>query len=615
MTFGNRKFAGFLGAATVVIIAEYILVLSDCVISGRVLGETALGAMNLLMPVFSTVSFFTWLLAVGTSIVYSQAMGRTRTDLAQRLAGQGLLAAVVMGLLLVGVTWLLENPYLTAMAPDPESLVDLACSDLGIPDGAFRASPELLEALSRALRNCDQEILGAFPGLPDGMLAHLSESICKWGQTVEFAGKYWDWYPIVVIFESVDLVLLYLIYTDGGEIACLFSYVGQVVVNIFASYWLCSFTDLDMAGISLGTLLAYVVGILALLPWLFSSKANLRFRFAFLPRRFLRSLQLSFGDASAGLFHALLFLLITKYVLFYWGAETLPITAVVFCIVRLTVFFNGVGIALQPLETVYHGEGNSTAIAKLVRFAAAVSIAEGILLSAIVFIAPELVIGLVGITDPALVEAARRAARLTVTGLSGYAIAYMLNSHFQYVGRPGHSVKLTALAFFVLPAALVLVLGSVLGMDGVWIAIAAGPACALASVLPFWLRRTGDEDRPVMWEVSFEDESELPRVISCFARELAGECSAERIRQMSDDLLSALSLIRGVNAEKGRAVHAEVTLKWLEHGYQVIVRDDGEHIAVAPGSAEVAHIPVTGFNRNILTWARREGEKGESEKE
>ena len=37
MTFANRKFIGFLGAATVVIVAEYILELSDGVIAGQMI--------------------------------------------------------------------------------------------------------------------------------------------------------------------------------------------------------------------------------------------------------------------------------------------------------------------------------------------------------------------------------------------------------------------------------------------------------------------------------------------------------------------------------------------------------------------------------------------------
>lgn len=540
MTFGNRKFAGFLGAATVVIIAEYVLVLSDCVISGRVLGETALGAMNLLMPVFSTVSFFTWLLAVGTSIVYSDAVGRTDGARAAKLAGQGLCAAFLLGLCLVGLTFSLETPYLSFMAPDEE--------------------------------------------------------------TMALSGEYWTWYPLVVILEAVDLLLLYLVYTDGGEIACLYSYVGQVIVNIGLSYFLCSKTGMGMAGISLGTVFAYLVGIAALLPRIFSRSCGLRFRPAFLPREFVRSLKLSFGDASAGLFHALLFFVITKYVLFFWGSEVLPITAVVFCIVRLTVFFNGVGIALQPLETVYHGEGNETGIAKLVHFAAAVSVAEGLLVSAVVFIAPELIISLVGIVDEDLVIAAKRAARLTVAGLSGYAVAYMLNSHYQYVGRPGRSVGLTALAFFVFPVLLVVSLGAVIGMDGVWIAVAAGPMCALASFLPLIRRaRAASEPLPVMRTVKLWRPRGIDGAKTFVVRELVrgGRSSAHAV-EIAETVADALRQIAGANAGGRTAV--EMTLD-RRRGVRLILRDDGRPLELKPqATVSIVHMPAAGFNRNIITW-------------
>lgn len=539
MTFGNRKFTGFLGAATVVIIAEYILVLSDYVISGRVLGETALGAMNLLMPVFSTVSFFTWLLAVGTSIVYSDAIGRANAEKASKLAGQGLLAAFGMGALLVVATFLLQTPYLAFMAPD--------------------------EA------------------------------------TMAFSGAYWKWYPVVVILESIDMVLLYLVYTDGGELPCLFSYVGQVIVNIASSYWLCA--HMGMEGVSLGTVLAYVVGIAALIPRVLSRECGLRFKLYFNVREFFRSLQASFGDASAGLFHALLFFVITKYVLYYWGSETLPITAVVFCIVRLTVFFNGVGIALQSLETVYHGEGNETAVTKLVRFAAAVSFAEGLALSAIIFIAPELIIGLVGIDDPDLVVAAKRAARMTVIGLSGYAVTYMLNSHYQYVGRPGRSVKLTALAFFLAPVVLMLVFGSYVGIDGVWIALAGGPACALFSFLPL-LRRTRDlGPLPWMRTINLRKPGKIEPVVNDVRRLLEDEryCEAS-VTEIVSTLQRAIRAIDEGNV--GRKVNVELTVD-RRRGVRLVIRDDGRELSLREaGAPDCIHMPAAGFNRNILVWNR-----------
>ena len=537
MTFANRKFIRLLGAATVVIVAEYVLVLSDCVISGRVLGETALGAMNLLMPVFSTVSFFPWLLAVGTSIVYADAIGRMEAERAAGLAGQGLAVAGGMGIALAALAALAKGPYLAFMAPD--------------------------------------------------------------AATVGFAGAYWTWYPLVAFLESVDMLLLYLVYTDGGERACLVSYVGQVVVNVAGSYWLC--TRIGMAGISLGTVFAYVVGIAALLPRLLSRSCGLRFRFHFVPRDLARSLRASFGDASAGLFHALLFFVVTKYVLSSWGPSLLPVAAIVFCVVRLTVFFNGVGIALQPLETVYHGEGNDTAVVQLVCFAAVVSLAEGFLIALLMIGFPGLVIALVGLDDARLLPLAEQAVRLTAVGLPGYAIVYMFNSHFQYVGRPGRSLLLTAGAFFLAPVFLVLLMGWWLGLEGVWLAVAAGPLCALLPLIPSSLKvRTGDQ--PVGMRTVRVGTG---RTLEAAERSLDGLVSSaglgEPLRQsVFGSVRRAVRRIAERNPS--RKICVEVSLD-RRGEVKVTVRDDGVPFALDDvGAPRCRHAPAAGFNRNVLAW-------------
>ncbi|MBR2938865.1 MAG: hypothetical protein IKC15_03265 [Kiritimatiellae bacterium] len=94
-----------------------------------------------------------------------------------------------------------------------------------------------------------------------------------------------------------------------------------------------------------------------------------------------------------------------------------------FFVVRLSLFFNGVGIALQPIETVYHGEGNTAGINGLVRFAASISVLEGLFLTVVVFVAPDLIASAVGIDSPEHVSEASHAARWTCVGLTGYALA------------------------------------------------------------------------------------------------------------------------------------------------------------------------------------------------
>ena len=550
MTFANRKFIGFLGAATIVIVAEYILVLSDGVIAGRMIGEKALGAVNMLMPIFMVVSFFTWLLAVGTSIVYSDAVARMQRERAANLAGQGLVASVMLGLALGVIVLAVKGLYVGFMAPDAE--------------------------------------------------------------TTGCALGYLRWYPLVVVLEAIDLLLLYLVYTDGGSVSCTVSYCAQVAVNISLSYGLCAgkwgLPALGMGGIALGTVIAYLSGIAMLLPRiLLCGRCGIRFAPKFLPHDFVRSLKLSFGDASSGLFQALLLFVATKYIIAVWGSDTLPVATVAFFVVRLSLFFNGVGIALQPIETVYHGEGNAAGIASLVRFAACMSVLEGLFLTVVVFIAPDLIASAVGIVDPEHVGEASHAARWTCVGLTGYALAYMLNSHYQYIGRPGRSVRLTALAFFVVPMALLFAFGGrIARMNGVWIAIAAGPAVAVAAlqIRPVLrsLKSAKARRKTHVWSVEASDSASCGELIDSIGESLSGEVPGETVKQILHALTLSLEQIRGRNGND-RCIHAEITAKPEKDGVRIIVRDDGLHFAIDGLDRPVRHLPAAGFNRNIFTFA------------
>ena len=550
MTFANRKFIGFLGAATVVIVAEYVLVLSDGVIAGQMIGEKALGAVNMLMPIFMVVSFFTRLLAVGTSSVYSDAMARMQKERAANLAGQGLVAAVLLGLFLGVLVLAVKGLYVGFMAPDAE-------------------------------------ITGHALG-------------------------YMKWYPLIVLLEAIDLLLLYLVYTDGGAVSCTLSYCAQMAVNIALSYGLCAgkwgLPTLGMGGIALGTAIAYLSGIAMLLPRLLrSGRCGIRFAPKFMPNDFVSSLKLSFGDASSGLFQALLLFVATKYIIAVWGSDTLPVATVAFFVVRLSLFFNGVGIALQPIETVYHGEGNTAGIDSLVRFAACISVLEGLFLTAVVFVAPDLMASAVGIDSPEHIGEASHAARWTCVGLTGYALAYMLNSHYQYIGRPGRSVKLTALAFFIVPVALLFAFGGKIArMNGVWVAIAAGPAIAVAALqirpLLRSLKSANARRKTHVWSVEASDPASCGELTASIGKSLSGKAPEETVKQILQALTLSLEQIRGRNGNN-RHVHAEITVKPERDCVRVIVRDDGVHFALEGLDHPVRHLPAAGFNRNIFTLA------------
>ena len=355
MISGRYSFIRYLSAAAVVVIADYLLVLTDCIVVGRVIGEAALGAMNLLMPAFSVVTFFAWLLGSGMSATYLRAIRKGDGRRAAGIAWQGMAAACALALVLILLVRVCGRSYLSFMGPD-------------------------------------DEVAG-------------------------FAVQYGRWYLATLAFQSVGMMLLYLVFVRGGELVCIKAYAVQLAANLVLSYGLCE--RIGMVGVSLGTALSYLVWGATMAVLLKREDVGLRFVRAHLdPRLIVRSIRGSFAESFVWLFHAVLFFGIAKYVLLFWDSESLAVCAVVFFVIRLTGFFAGVGVAMRTLESARrNGTQDSTEVDKVFRIGASAAFVMTVLVAAIFFVAPEPIIGLFGIESSDLVEGSKFAARVTVVGL------------------------------------------------------------------------------------------------------------------------------------------------------------------------------------------------------
>jgi len=540
VTFHHRKLARFVGVSTVIVVGECMLVLADTIIAGRLLGETALGAMALMMPVFSAVSFLSLLLAVGTSLACSDAFGRLDRARAAQLAGQGLVVAGLLGLAFLAVFSLVLDPYFGFLTAD-------------VP-------------------------------------------------TRNLARAYGRQYPIVACFWAVDIYLLCVAYAHGNERISVVSFVAQSIANVAFSYGLCAglwgLPPLGMAGISVGTAIAYAIGIVLLLPAFVLRRDRVLLSPRWMPAALFKSLGAGLGDVGAWLFHAVLFIIVIVHGLALYGVDALPVLAIVFCLVRLTAYFTGVSVTLRPLETVYRGEGNDLAVRHLVRFAMFASFSEGLLLAGIAFIAPELIASIAGIDDPEQLASVNHAVRLTVAGLLGYAIANLINAYVRRTGS-SRSVVLTALAYLGVPTSLMLAFGALFGMTGVVLAITAGPLVSLAVFLPAFRRKSAPDDVRI-WSAPLGDRLACTDVVSAVSAALSSAADPRTARRLSDVLLLAFKRLEEANGKRGQRVAVEVSLVFGAETVQMIVRDDGRHVALDDLGLPIVHLPAAGLNRNIF---------------
>ena len=353
-----------LGTAVIIVFADYLLVLTDCIIAGRVIGETALGAMSLLTPAFSLATFFTWLLASGVSAPYLISIRKRNDRQGAEIASQGLTVSVLLAAVLCLALFAFRNAYLSFMGPSAE--------------------------------------------------------------IAAYFNQYLTWYPAVMSFQSVGMMLLYLVFVRGGQLACVKAYAAQLIANVALSYDLCE--RFGMAGISLGTAASYLVWLVAM--GLLLRRGELRPTFArgrLDLSLLLRAIRSSFGESFVWLFQAILFFCIAKYTLCMGGSDSLAVCAVVFFIIRLTSFFGGIGIALRPLESALRsGAADPSEITRVFRIGTAATLATLVSATAILVIAPEPVVGLFGIVSDDLVAEAGFAVRVTVGGLVLCGLAILL---------------------------------------------------------------------------------------------------------------------------------------------------------------------------------------------
>ncbi|MBP8715322.1 MAG: hypothetical protein KBH85_08035, partial [Lachnospiraceae bacterium] len=92
-SFIDRKFFSFLLTSSIEMVVTYILLLSDTIIAGWSIGESAVSAVNIVTPVFSAIAFFSILISTGVAFTFSFEIGNFNKEGANEFFGQGVIMA------------------------------------------------------------------------------------------------------------------------------------------------------------------------------------------------------------------------------------------------------------------------------------------------------------------------------------------------------------------------------------------------------------------------------------------------------------------------------------------------------------------------------------------
>ena len=559
LSFGVAKFKSLLLAGSVGVAVNFAMDLVNSMVAGHLVGADALSAVNLAAPLISAAGFLAGLVSTGVATNYSFEMGRLDRQHARRYFTQGVWMSLGFG-----------------------GALSLA---IALGGGAFI------------------DFLG-----PSEAVARSAAGYLRWAV------------PIPVTY-CLEMLLMLIVCADGDSRFCSLAYGCALVVDMTVSVTGARL-GLGAAGCALGMLASQLSGIAILAIHFFQKTNTVSMTKSFSLGDTWRISVASFGDAASFLCEAALFLFINKFVIWRFGAECLPVAAVVITLWGALELYNGIAIALQPIVSVYFGEGNTPAIRTVMRYALRLSLAEGAVFALVLAAFPSAVVRLVGgLDDPALVAAAAPAVRMLSVAFLAQAVAGLFNSYYMFVARPFLASVITFAAYLVMPV-LGLSLGAMLGgFNGMWAGFAMAPVAALAAVGAGLLIRYGRSHFPLLLSREREgrvmvfnlplEEREIVRV----SQEIAKlEGVPMRASLMVEEVLMVVR-----ERANGRRLLGEVTVD-LNDGVQLTLRDDGEIFDITDTDGAISslrsfvvasvmerqrsrfNLVTTGFNRNVFRF-------------
>ena len=356
-----------------------------------------------------------------------------------------------------------------------------------------------------------------------------------------------------------------------------------------------------------------------------SVRNSLRLKPAFSFSALRRIVASSIGDAGATLCNVVVNVVLIALITRFYGDAQLAVLACYMMALSLVEVMNGVGNALAPVVSVYVGERNPRAVVSVSRLAELIAIGEGLLATAFFLVFPEVIIKLIGLTPGELPSDVLTLIRLAVLGFTGHSLAYLYNTYYICIERPGLSALVCYLEGLLLPAALTLAFGWMCP-TALWTAIGVAPLAAIAvfaAILLFILYRHPLAHHgyfPLMVDDSRAEKITMfsiktePEEIVAAAQRVRGLTGVYRAALLTEEVLMA---VRDHNG--GRALNAEIAIDFND-SVMLTLRDDGEIFDITDEDQRISslrtylvstlmskqkvrqHFLTTGFNRNIFRF-------------
>lgn len=400
-----------------------INILVDGLFVSHGLGEQALAAVNISVPIFSIILSISLWIGMGGATLYSMALGEGDSRKAKAILTQSMLLTVIITGIILGIGLVFEREV------------------------AY--------------------LFGANDAIVEQVLAYLHVLLL---------------FGVLFVIENI---LSIFIRNDGNPTLAMVGLITTSVMNIILNYFFIFVFEFGLAGVAYAIVISGIAGILVLSTHFLRPQCNLGMISDFWHELHLGAI-LTIGFPSFLVEGSAALIVILFNVTFnrFMGDTGLAAYAVInYLHIVFLMLFIGVGAALQPITSYLYGAiqyGKMAIFLKLALIAAA--ILGGLLIVAGI-IGSHFIITLFGINDPAIVDYTTTGIHYFFMGYLFLGINMVLLEFYQSVGRAGYAAMIVILRVVVFFIPLLFFMPSIFGVNSIWLVFPISEAAALLVVL------------------------------------------------------------------------------------------------------------------------------------
>ena len=388
---------------------QTVITITDGYFTGNYVGENALAAINLGLPILYFYLGAGLCVGVGGSVICGRLLGAKEKQKASEVFSQTMVTAVGVCIIISFFAFVLFSPILNVL----------------------RAGADLA------------------------------------GYFTEYYRIMLFTYPLMV----VGTILGMFIRVDGKPQVCMIVSIAGCILNMILDYIFVAVLSLGVQGSAIGSLIVQIVTVLILLGYFFSQKAGIRFhRFRF-DKIINREMILNGSSEFIGEMASAISMFAFNYVLMkYVGAEGVAaFTILGFVVYAYSMICIGFGQGMMPLISICWGARETETAFDIRKITNRILFVMGFLIAGIFFLTGRNYAGMFGCSSNVADMVASGFRIYAVTFLvMGYDV---INSmYFTSCGDAKSSALISALRGIVLLLGFTLVLPAIFGMTGVWMA-------------------------------------------------------------------------------------------------------------------------------------------------